>query len=156
MKFFKLSLFIFLFTISPNIFSQKLTESELPQALVNSYKKVHPDAHAYQWKWKEKENRYKTKFVQNGSKYKAYFAKDGSWIRTERDIKKTEVPEAVWEAFSKTEYVRWKIDDIEEHSTPQHKLVYEIEVKLKEGRQKRKSYLYYLPNGELTDVVVKK
>lgn len=147
-----ITLFIFLLTalISQNTFSQELKESEVPKVVRDSFRAKYPDVYVYEWEWKKKKRVFEAEFMIEGEEYEAYFTRDGVWIKTERDIKGFEVPQNVWDSLDKTEYAHWKIDDIEEHSTPKYKLIYEIEVKTKRP-YKRKVYLYFLPNGKLVD-----
>lgn len=163
MKYLSGIIIILLTILSLNSFGQNLSESELPQGVVKNFKAKYPDVYVYEWKWKKKKLVFEAEYIMKGSKYETQYTADGQWVKTERDIKKEELPQAVWKTFSETEYVRWKIDDIEEHSTPKYDLIYEIEVKLKEKsyyegykvKKKQKAYLYFLPNGKLVEVVKK-
>lgn len=138
--------------ISLSAFGQELKESEVPKEVRECFRAKYPDVYVYEWEWKRKKMIYEAEFIMKGSKYEATFTKEGEWIKTERDIKKADLPQKVWDGLSQTEYAAWKVDDIEEHSTPKYELVYEIEVKSK----KRKVLLYFLPNGKLVETEVKR
>lgn len=147
-----LALTLFLIFSSSQAYSQSYSEEGIPQIVSNGFKALYPDVYVYEWKWKKKKNHYKAKFYIKGIKYKTYFTPAGEWIRTERDVKRWEVPEAVWNGLAETEYANWKVDDREEHQTPEYDLIYEIEVE----RGKQETLLYFLPDGRLVKTVVKR
>ncbi len=168
-----LILFCILF-LKYKLIGQNLSEAELPSAVRENFKAKYPDVYVYKWEWKKKKQIYEAEYISKGSKYKTYYTANGEWVKTKRDIKKEEVPQEVWKGFSESEYVKWEIDDIEEHSIPKYDLVYEMEVKYKDKslkeeykrtgnkslkRQyklsKKKIYLYFSPQGELVDIVEK-
>lgn len=153
-----LKIIVLTLLISTVTFGQRLKHSDLPVAVVENFKKAHPQSHVYQWKWKDKKDRFEAKFIGDNSKYKSYFSADGTWLRTKRDLKKTEVPQEVWKAYSNSGYADWKIDDIEEIRTPEYPKIYEIEVEKKHKNNfgktiKEEVYLYFLPSGERLDMV---
>jgi hypothetical protein len=57
------------------------------------------------------------------------------------------VPEAIWNALSKSQYADWKVDDMEEHRIPENKIVYEIEVE----QNGKEVHLNYLPDGTILE-----
>lgn len=116
----------------------------IPASVSNHFKTTYPGAQEKDWDT-ERDGTYEVEFMLNGQEWEATYAANGAWLKTERDVTRAEVPQAVLDALSKSEYSAWKTDDMEEHQTPQHKSVYEIEVK--KGFQK--SYLYFLPNGKM-------
>lgn len=130
-----------LFLFNALAFGQK---SAFPQEIINHFTSTYPNAQVKDWD-KESNGTYNVEFRNAGKKYEAYYAADNSWVRTERDISRREVPQAVWNTLSKSEYASWKVDDIEEHQTPQYKSLYEIEVE----RGESDVYLKFLPDGTL-------
>lgn len=147
-----LFLALFLFAGSLNAYSQDLKESEVPQAIKDTFKKLHPDTYVHEWEYSKKKQQYEAEFISKGIKYEAYFTGDGQWLRTERDIKQADLPQAVLASLAKTQYAAWKIDGVEEHQSPQQKLFYEIEVE--QGKQE--VYLSFLPDGKLIRTEKKK
>ena len=133
-------------------YSDDSGESELPQAVFNNFRSIYPEARIKEWEWEKKEMLYEVEFIMNGESYEAFFTSDGKWIRTEREIKKSELPQAVKESFSQSEFSKWKIDDIEEQFLPEQHLIYEIEVE--QGEQEYD--LYFKPDGTLVNTVKKK
>jgi hypothetical protein len=119
-------------------------KQNIPQKVLNHFKAKYPSAQVHDWD-KERDGSYEVEFTLNGKEWEAYYTADGSWTRTERDASRNEVPKAVWDGLAKTQYAQWKVDDIEEHQTPQHASVYEIEVK----NSGQKASVYLLPDGKL-------
>lgn len=147
----KLLRFIFIvlgFAFCGNSYAQDLKESEVPKIVVGNFKKKYPDAYVYEWEWKKKKFVYEAEFILKSKRYEAHYTKDGQWVKTEREVKKNEIPQAVWDSLKKSKYADWKIEDQEEHSTPQNELFYEIKIK----NNKSKIFLNFLPNGELIDI----
>ncbi len=117
--------------------------SDIPATVVNHFKAKYPAAEKTDY---DKESTgYEVEFYLDGVKWEAYYDTRGNWVKTERDVTRADVPDAVWTALSSSSYGSWKVDDIEEHQTPRHERVYEIEVK---GKAK-KAYLYFLPDGKM-------
>lgn len=143
------------FTISFS-YSQEINEKDVPQQITEHFKAKHPNTYVYKWKRKKKTGDYEAKYYLKGQEYKSYYTASGDWIRSEREVKRENVPQEVWVHIAKSSYYSWKVDDIEEHATPEYPILYEIEVELKANNTKREVYLYYLPSGELVKEVVKK
>jgi hypothetical protein len=137
--------------LSINAFGQNLEENQVPKIIKDSFKQKYPDAYVYEWEYKRQHKIYEAEFIAKGNKYESYFTHEGVWVKTERDIKKEELPQNIWEALTKTEYAHWKVDDIEEHNTPEHGILYELELK----DSKKKVYLYFLPDGSIIDKYIK-
>jgi hypothetical protein len=119
-------------------------EKNIPSSVLSHFKSTYPNASVRDWD-RERDGSFEAEFTLNGKEWEAYYSSSGTWVRTERDVTRQEVPQAVWDGLSKSNYATWKTDDMEEHQTPQHKSVYEIEVK-KDGQ---KAYVYILPEGKM-------
>lgn len=129
----------FLFGAAPSYGQQNI-----PAGVLKHFNSAYPAAQVKDWD-KERDGTYEAEFTLNGVEWEAYYDANGNWTRTERDVRRSDVPQAVWNALAKSSYAGWKVDDIEEHQTPRQKSVFEIEVK--KGGQK--AYLYFLPNGKM-------
>lgn len=143
---------IVLITGSLSACSQDLKEAQVPAAARATFKKLHPDTNVLEWEFIKRIQLYEAEFISKSIKYEAYFTRDGRWVRTERDIMEADLPQEVLAGLAKTEYAAWKIDDVEEHQSPEHSLFYEIEVE--QGNQE--VYLYFLPDGKLIRTEKKK
>ncbi|MBS1681492.1 MAG: PepSY-like domain-containing protein [Bacteroidetes bacterium] len=132
--------------------SQDLTEGKVPKMVTEAFKKKYPNTFAYEWEWKKREQLYEAEFMRNGDKYEARFSKEGNWVSTTREINTQQLPKSVMDAIHQSEYSSWRLDDIEEHSTPQQEQMYLIEVE----KGKRNVYLYMMPDGKMVKTSTKK
>lgn len=116
---------------------------QAPQAAKAHLAKTYPDAVVKEWKKTTKH--VKAEFKVKGVDYDAYYSPEGGWVRTEHDIPKAALPAAVTSALKGGTYGAWKVDDVEEHATPQHALLYKVKV---EGDTKE-AELFFAPDGKL-------
>jgi len=123
--------------------AQKNEKIVVPGPVTQSMKKQHSEAKGIKWDYSAKKERYEVKFSLKDKKYQAFFKPDGTWIRTERNIKKSQLPKPVIVAFTKSKYGKLVVEDVEEHQTPQHTTLYVIKVTL----GKEKINVPYLPDG---------
>lgn len=132
-----------------NANAQELKENEVPKIIVENFKKKYPNVFVHEWELKKKTMVYEAEFIMKGKSYEAQYTKNGEWIKTERDINKYEIPEPVWDSLNKSQYAKWKIDDLEELSTPKHEIIYKIKVE----QRSSKVLLYYLPDGTQVETI---
>ena len=79
-------------------------------------------------KWdQEEENEWEAEFKMNGNQMSASFDNAGKWLETEKELKKSDLPEAVQNAFN-TNYSGYKIDEVAEIEKPDFK-GYELGIK---------------------------
>lgn len=139
MKWFcSIALIIFSFISSAN--AQEVKEKNVPQAVVEAFKRKYPESFVYEWEWIKKEKLYEAEFMFKGNKHEAFFTKEGEWNRTEKEIAMKDLPQAVQDAFYKSEYSKWKIDDVKEIASDHKGLIYNIEVE--SGRKEIELYIY--------------
>lgn len=101
--------------------------------------------------WKQGTKLYRAEFVVKGEKHTAVYTTEGAWVRTEHDISKNELPGAVTRALKAGKYATWKIDDLEEHATPEHASLFKVNVET----EMEKAELFFLPDGKLLKEEVK-
>ncbi len=101
-----------------------------------------------------KDGGYKAEFDDaNDREHEVFYSAEGQWSWTDHDVKRAEVPQAVWDTLAKTEYAGWTVDKKERVQTPQHKEMYEIKL---EKRKQQDVYLYFLPDGTRTTAPARK
>jgi hypothetical protein len=101
--------------------------------------------------WKQGSKLYRAEFLLKGEKYTAVYTTEGTWVRTEHDIPKVDLPAAAARALKAGKYGTWKVDDVEEHATPEHASLYKVNVET----EKEKAELFFLPDGKLLKEEVK-
>ncbi|MBP7408883.1 MAG: PepSY-like domain-containing protein [Flavobacteriales bacterium] len=95
--------------------------------------------------WKQGSKNWKAGFKLKGEEYDAYYTPAGAWVRTEHNIPKSELPAAVTTALKANKYDSWKIDDVEEHATPEQPKLYKVKVET----EVKKAELFFTPDGKL-------
>ena len=147
MKIFKIILICTMF-FSLSVQAQELKNKQVPAAVHQEFGKRYPNMFAYEWEYKKKKGYYRAEFIDNGMELKAYFTREGRWIKTKTEIKKAQLPEEIWKSLSQTNFQNWKVDDIDRLQTPKFPSVYKLE--MKNGKQK--IYLYFLTNGKQVEL----
>lgn len=95
--------------------------------------------------WEQKGQFYEAEFVDNGYENKAWFTPDGAWVMTEYDLRFTQLPQAVQDAFKAGAYASWKVDDVDKIEKTDGSVTYVIEVESGEKEYE----LTYLEDGTL-------
>lgn len=129
------------FWLPTSVFAQNV-----PTAAKAHFEKNYAGAQVKEWETK-KDGSFEVEYYHHGKKYETYYDKDGNWMKTARDVKKSEVPQAVWSAIKASRFANYKVDDVELHQTPMHNAIYEVEVKNKEEKRK----IYVLTDGTVMD-----
>jgi hypothetical protein len=153
MKTIKILSFILLSVLSINLgFAQGKTEVNLPETVTTAIANKYPQAQIGHWNYNSNNKWYEVNFKFEDHKYTGYYTQEGSWVRTERNIRKLALPQTVITALQASEHAGWEIRKAEEHQTPKHDYLYEVEVR--SGQQE--VYLYFLPDGKQIDSRIKK
>jgi hypothetical protein len=125
------------------------TKVDAPAAAQAHLKQHYPKAELKEWKQGAKN--YRAEFKLRGETYKATYNAEGTWVRTEHNIKKEELPGAVMRAIKAGKYAAWKLDDAEEHATPEHTKFYKVKLQ----GEKENAELFIRPDGQLLKEEVK-
>jgi len=84
--------------------------TDVPEAVKQSFTSKFPDAEEIEWE-KEEDNEWEAEFELGGIEYTASFDNMGSWLETERYIKEAGLPQMVLENL-KANYPDHKIEEI--------------------------------------------
>lgn len=90
--------------------------------------------------WEQNGQFYEAEFVDNGYENKAWFTPDGTWVMTEYDLRFTQLPQAVQDAFKAGVYASWKVDDVDKIEKADTSVIYVIEVE-SAGKEYELTYL---------------
>jgi len=116
--------------ISLTTFGQEALKTEVPQTVKDAFAAKFPEAKKVSWEM-EDETTWESEFKLNGTEYSANFLNDGTWVETEYELKKSELPSSILELLS-SEYKGYKIEEIEVAETLDSKL---FEVILEKGEE---------------------
>lgn len=143
---------ILIFFCNVFVMAQSKKNDGVPQVVKDSFAVKFPNTYVHDWEFKRKDKLYEAEFKINNEKQKAYFAANGQWQYSKKDIKIAMVPDAILQHIKTSTYGTWKIDDADVYQSPEHAkyFVVEVELNLKEVD------LHYLPDGTLLKSVNKK
>lgn len=140
---------ILFFAFSVCLMSIGFAQDSIPQIAKTHFDSTYPGATNVEWDI-ENDN-IEVEFELNGVKWEGNYDKSGNWMKTKRELKKEEVPQAVMDGLKTTEFGSWEADDPHEYHTPTHKSLYGFAVK--NGGEKRKIFL--TPEGTLVTEMTK-
>lgn len=151
MKTFSLLLVIVLGSIS--LQAQRIENSEISEDVKQSFKKVHPGAFPYEWKYVKKKNAYKAYFVTDGKKFKSYFRPNGEWLYAKTKVGKEELPEEIWKQYYASKWMDWKLSKTQFRLTPDCGAIYILKVKRGKKSTNEAAKLYYDEKGKFLKVI---
>ena len=105
------------------------TPKDLPAKVKTAFDQKFPGAQKVKWS-KEKANEWEVEFKLSGKEYSANYNADGSWMETELEISKKEIPFTVTNALTK-EFPGYKVEESVISETATGK-VYEFKLKVAE------------------------
>lgn len=97
--------------------------------------------------WKRTSKYFKAELRSGNEPHTAVYTPEGKWVRTEHDIPEQALPEAVKAAVRSGPFASWKVDDMEEHRTPEHPLLYKVT--LEDKGKDREVELFLGPTGQI-------
>ena len=129
-----------------------LPSSKVPETVKSAFEAKFPAV--VKAEWEKKSGYYVAEFRDNGLDMEAWYDSDAIWCMTETDLRTdlNELPGLVKNAFETSEYMDWRVDDIDKYERPSG-VFYLIEVE-KSGQQDRD--LFYDEGGTLLKDVVDK
>jgi hypothetical protein len=104
-------------------------KEKVPEAVQMAFQKKYPGEDDPDWK-QDDHGYWESHFKKDGEKYRADFNADGSWIETENDIKKEELPEAIKKVIEE-KYSDYEITEIEHVTNAKKGEFYDVEFKQK-------------------------
>ncbi|QHI36155.1 hypothetical protein IMCC3317_15140 [Kordia antarctica] len=100
-------------------------DATAPQNVKDTFAKKFPSASDIEWE-KESDTEWEAEFKFNGKEYSSNFNQDGTWVETEFEMTKSEIPVVVMDAFN-TNFEGYDIEEIELSETIKGK-VYEFSI----------------------------
>jgi hypothetical protein len=112
--------------ITCGVYAQKIKETAVPKAVVESFHKNFGDIKVE--KWEKEKGKYEAEFDQKKDEVSALFTEDGTLLETEKEIKFDELPAAVAPFIKKT-YPAYKLNEASKITAADNQITYEAEVK---------------------------
>ena len=119
----KLSLGLLLMTITIALFG--FQKKDVPENVLSTFKKMFPTANKIDWS-KESETEWEAEFQMNSLEYSANFLENGTWIETEHELKKKDIPKNIIESIT-SQFPGYEIEEAELSETKDG-IVYEFEI----------------------------
>lgn len=137
------NLFIFsiLLIFSASCFSQKINETDVPDAVINTFKVRFPLVASSTWE--KVDSVYEAAFLMDQTKTEAVFTDKGTWIETEWEIPVEYTPKTI-KSYLDTAYVGYKISELEIMDYPADGKLYKAEIAKKKDHQN----IYFTLTGE--------
>ncbi|TRO66488.1 PepSY-like domain-containing protein [Christiangramia sabulilitoris] len=127
-----ISLLTVICLISGMLSCQKKKE-DVPEAVKVSFQKKYPGEDDPDWE-KDDHGYWESHFKKKGEKYRADFKADGTWVETENDIKKQNLPDAIKKVI-REKYSKLEITEVEHVLNAKKGEFYDVEFKQK-GKNK--------------------
>ena len=102
-------------------------ESDAPAAVLTAFSAKYPDEDDPDFRLDDRGN-WEAHFKQDGEKWRADFAPDGTWVETEASIKYKDLPKIVQDAIEE-EYDEDDVEEIELVQHPTKGVFYDVEFK---------------------------
>jgi hypothetical protein len=115
--------FLLLGTLLPLVLSAQTLQ--IPPAVSEDLQRRYPGVEVKDWDT-TKDGGFKAELDVNEREHEVFYSAEGKWLWSDHDVKRSEVPQAVWDALAKTEYAEWNVDSKERLATTTHKELYEI------------------------------
>ena len=112
---------------------QEQKKDEVPEAVIKSFQKKYPGENDPDWE-QDDHGYWESHFKKDGEKYRADFNADGTWVETENDIKKKNLPDAVKKVI-KEKYSDLEITEVEHVMNAKKGEFFDVEFKQK-GKNK--------------------
>lgn len=114
------------------------SQNDVPKAVRENFKKMYPGENDPDWHI-DKNGYFESKFKKKGIHYRADYKSDGTWVETEQNISKKDLPKAVRKKLEK-DYDYKKIYEIEKVDHPTKGIFYDVEIKI-DGKKKDIEFL---------------
>ena len=104
--------------------SMTKVKTEVPKAVLEAFAAKYPAAQKVKWE-EEEEGVYEAEFKMNGKEMSANFKADGTWLETEMEIKKSDLPQVVKTAIA-SQFPGYELEEVEQIETPDRAVAYEV------------------------------
>ena len=127
-----------------------------PQQVKEALSEKYPDAAFVEWDYNNDNDEiqgYEAEFILNGQEYNAFFKEEGSWIQTEIEISRKNVPEAIVSTL-KSDYDKLRVDGVYKVQSPED-IQYKVELDMEnENENNEIDYLLFKQDGTLIKKVM--
>ena len=142
----KTILLAFCITLLASVSTMAQSDKKVPAVVTSAFAEKYPGMKVSEWDYEADKNAYQAEFNRDGKKMEAYFAEDGSWMKTKRELKVEDLPPAVFKSLTTGEYKDWTFGDYYEMDTPEG-----MRYKIKAKYNPQEHHLIYNEAGILVE-----
>ena len=115
---------------------------DIPDVVLKNFQAKYANANSV--KWEKEEDIFEVEFILDGQEYEAEFDKTGKWLETEKEIKISDLPEAIQKVLN-TKYSGYEIEETEYTETADDGIIYEVVIE----KGDKKIEIYFYPDGTI-------
>ena len=134
---------IFIFCGLGLTFGQQRKSDKVPLIVTKAFSVKFPSIQKVAWE-QEDVNVYEAEYMENGQEHSVLFDLQGNWIRTETELKNSELPTAIQNALA-SHFPGFKLEEVEKIEDPLLGTYYTFEIE----NRKEEYHMSYKENGEL-------
>ena len=123
-------------------YAQKINADQVPTNIQSAFNKQFTKPYKIQWEMEEAD--FEVNFKNKNVEYSAKYDKQGKWLETEKEVKKSELPIIIQQALEK-EFPKAEIEESEKITYLTHGVVYELEIE----KDKQKLEVQFSAEGNL-------
>jgi len=128
---------------STQLYCQNVSSKSIPTKVKNEFAAKYPNALNVKWEIENKTT-YEAVFKLNNESVSTNFSQDGNWLETEKEIKASQLPNAVMDALNK-KYPNAGLSEVAEVETPENGSFLDIDL----SYNKKKYVVEMKSSGEI-------
>jgi hypothetical protein len=133
-----------LITMTFTAYGQK---TDVPSNVKKAFEQKVSNAKDVEWEYDSEDKLWEVEYEIGKAEFTSAFDENGKWVETEKEIKFSELPEAV-KAALKADYSDYEVEEVEFVETPEGKF-YEVEVELEKDDEEVEFELLFSPDGKV-------
>jgi hypothetical protein len=119
---------ILVMVLSTMTFTAYGQKTDVPTNVKKAFEKKVSNAKDVGWEYDSEDKLWEVEYEIGKNEFTSAFNDNGTWVETEREIKFSELPDAV-KATLKADYADYEVEEVEFVETPEGKF-YEVEVEI--------------------------
>lgn len=138
---------ILVMVLSTMTFTACGQKTDVPSNVKKAFEQKVSNAKDLEWEYDSEDKLWEVEYEIGKAEFTSAFDKNGKWVETEKEIKFSELPEAV-KATLKADYSDYEVEEVEFVETPKGKF-YEVEVELEKDDEEVEFELLFSTDGKV-------
>jgi hypothetical protein len=140
-------LVILVIVLSTTTFKACGQKTDVPSNVKKAFEQKVSNAKDVEWEYDNEDKLWEVEYEIGKAEFTSVFDVNDKWVETEKEIKFTELPEAV-KATLKADYSDYEVEEVEFVETPEGRF-YEVEVELEKDNQELEYELLFSADGKV-------